>query len=321
MDVARQVLEADGRIRPQVRETPVDFSPCLSQAGQCRVHLKLENLQSTGSFKLRGALNKLLSLSEAERRRGIVTASSGNHGAAVAYLLQEFNCPGRIYLLENAAPAKVEALRSYGAELTFVGTDCLQAELRAKKEAGERSQVYVSPYNDPAVVGGQGTVGLELARQVAGLEAVLVPVGGGGLIAGLAGYLKSVRDSIEIIGCQPENSAVMVESLRAGRILNLDSKPTLSDGTAGGIEPGAITFELCRRWVDDFVLVTEDEIKAALRLILEKHHMLIEGAAALSVAAFLKAGTRFKGRSVALVLSGARLGLPDLQEVLRTAAG
>jgi threonine dehydratase len=144
-----------------------------------------------------------------------------------------------------------------------------------------------------------------------------VPLGGGGLLAGIAGYLKSFDKRIEMIGCQPVNSCVMYESLKAGKILALPSKPTLSDGTAGGIETNAITFELCRRFVDDYVLVTEEEIKAALRLILAKHHMLIEGSAALSVAAFLKTKERFRKKIVVLVLSGAKLGLDDLKEVLR----
>jgi threonine dehydratase len=143
-------------------------------------------------------------------------------------------------------------------------------------------------------------------------------VGGGGLLSGIAGYLKSIDKKFEIVGCQPENSAVMYESIKAGRIVEVPSRPTISDGTAGGIESGAVTFDICRRCVDDFVLVTEDEIKAAIKLILEKHHMLIEGAAALSVACFLKAKKRFEKRSVVLVLSGAKLSLSTLREVLST---
>lgn len=317
MDVSQEVAEAEARIRPHIRTTPVEFSPRLSQAGDGRVYLKLENLQLTGSFKVRGALNKFLWLGENERRRGVVTASSGNHGAAVAYVLQKFHCPGTIYLPESAAPAKVEALRRYGTEVEFRGTDCVEAEAFAREQAERTGQIYISPYNDVQVVGGQGTVGLELAQQVEALDAVLVPVGGGGLIAGIAGILKSHSPAIEIIGCQPINSCVLYESVKADRILPLPSKPTLSDGTAGGIEAGAITFDLCRQLVDDYVLVSEEEIKAALRLVLREHHMLIEGSAALAVAAFLKSKERFRNKAVALVLSGAKLGLDDLRQVLR----
>ena len=311
------MAEAEARIRPHIRTTPVEFSPHLSQVGDSRVYLKLENIQLTGSFKVRGALNKFLWLGKEERRRGVVTASSGNHGAAVAYVLQKFQCPGKIYLPEGAVPAKVDALRGYGAQVEVQGTDCVEAEALAREEAGRTGRVYVSPYNDAQVVGGQGTVGLELAQQVEGLDAVLVPVGGGGLIAGIAGYLKSLNPAIGITGCQPINSCVMHESVKAGKILPLPSEPTLSDGTAGGVEAGAITFDLCRQLVDDYVLVSEEEIKAALRLVLARHHMLIEGSAALSVAAFLKTKERFRNKTVVLVLSGARLGLDDLREVLR----
>jgi threonine dehydratase len=317
MDVRKEVADAEARIRTHIRTTPVEFSPRLSQAGDSRVYLKLENVQLTGSFKVRGALNKFLWLGEEERRRGVVTASSGNHGAAVAYVLQKFQCPGKIYLPESAAPAKVDALRRYGAEVEFQGTDCVDAEALAREEAGRTGRVYVSPYNDAQVVGGQGTVGLELAQQVEGLDAVLVPVGGGGLIAGIAGYLKSSSPAVEIIGCQPVNSCVLYESVKAGKILPLPSEPTLSDGTAGGIEPGAVTLDLCRQFVDDYVLVSEEEIKSAIRLVLTEHHMLIEGSAALAVAAFLKSKERFRNKTVALVLSGSKLGLDDLREVLR----
>lgn len=316
MDVKREVLEAEKRIRQHLRETPVEFSPYLSQAGSCQVYLKLENLQLTGSFKLRGALSKFLSLSEAEKRRGIVTASSGNHGIAVGYVLKQFNCKGTIYLPKTATQAKIEALRLYGADLRFIGTDCVMAEARARQTAENRQQVFVSPYNDPQVIGGQGTIGIELERQLGSLDTVLVPVGGGGLIAGVAGYMKSIDNKIEILGCQPENSAVMYESVKAGRIVEIESQSTWSDGTAGGIEPGAVTLGLCQNLVDDYVLVTEDEIKMAIRLCVEKHHILVEGAAALPVASYLKVRQRFRNKTVVLVISGARIGVNALKEVL-----
>jgi len=317
MDVKQAVLEAEERIRPHIRTTPAEYSPVLSRSARSRVYLKLENYQLTGSFKIRGALSKFLWLSEEERRRGVVTASSGNHGAAVACLLQRFGCPGKVFLPTGTTRAKLDALQGYGAEIIVGGEDCVEAEQLAREEAKRTGRVYISPYNDPQVVGGQGTVGLELAQQIEGLDVVLAPAGGGGLLAGIAGYLKSVSPAVEIVGCQPANSCVLSESVKAGKILALPSQPTLSDGTAGGIEAGAITFDLCRQFVDDFVLVSEGEIKAAIRLILAEHTMLVEGSAALAVAAFLKTKERFAGKRVALVLSGAKLGADDLQEVLR----
>lgn len=316
MDVKKEVLEAEKRIRNHIRETPLEFSPYLSRLGNCRVYLKLENIQYSGSFKLRGAMNKFLSLSPEVRQKGVVTASSGNHGTACSYVLQKFGGRGMIYLPDYTSQAKIEAMRLLGANLEFFGDDCVKAEIEAKRIGEENGLVFISPYNDSKIIGGQGTVAVELMRQVKKIDAVLVPVGGGGLIAGIAGYLKSMDNTIKIIGCQPENSRVMYESIKAGKILDMASKPTISDGTAGGIEQGSITFDLCRRFVNDFVLVTEDEIKEAIRLILEKHCLLIEGGAALAVASFIKGKGRFIDKDVVLIITGSKISLDQLKEIL-----
>ncbi len=315
IDVHREVLRAEERIRPHVRETPVDPSPVLGRDSGAEVWLKLENVQLTGSFKLRGAMNKLLSLASDERQRGVVAASSGNHGAAVAYALTTLGCPGLIFVPEDASPAKLAAIRAYGAEVRQGGDDCVVAEARAQAWAEEHRQVYISPYNDPRVMGGQGTVGVELARQLGGVDAVFVSLGGGGLTSGVAGYLKALGE-VEIVACSAENSRVMHESVAAGRILDLPSSPTLSDGTAGGVEAGSITFELCRRLVDRYVLVSEAEIADAMRLVVEHHHQLVEGAAGVAVAGFLKERQRYAGRRVAIVLCGANVSRQTLCEVL-----
>ncbi len=315
-EVKNEVLDAEKRIRKHIRETPLEPAPYLSQSGNARVYLKLESNQVTGSFKIRGALNKFLLLSAAQKKKEVITASTGNHAAALAYVLYEFGGKGVIYLPENASLAKVEALRPYGVELKFYGNDCIKSETLAKETAAKTGQTFISPYNDPKIIGGQGTIGIELLRQIDKLDAVLVPVGGGGLISGIAGYLKAVNKHIEIIGCQPENSPVMYASIQAGKILELESKPTLADGTAGGIEPDAVTFDICRKYVDDFILVNESEIKAAIILIIEKHQILIEGAAALVVAAFIKEKERFANRTVALIISGKKISLKQLKEIL-----
>ncbi|MFC1857587.1 threonine/serine dehydratase [Thermodesulfobacteriota bacterium] len=316
MDIQKEILNAQEKIRNFIRETPAEFSLYLSEMGDCRVYLKLECLQFTGSFKFRGALNKLLSLSDGQREKGIVTASTGNHGAAVAHILKKFGWKGVIYLPEDASPAKIEPLRMYGADLEFYGHDCVESEVTAKKFAEKHEQVFISPYNDIKIIAGQGTIGIELAKQVPDMDAVLVPVGGGGLISGIAGYLKSIKPDIEIIGCQPENSPVMHASIRAGEIIEMESRPTLADGTAGGIEPDAITFDLCRKYVDQFIMVSEDDIKEAIKLCLEKHYMLIEGAAALSIAAFMQERKRFENKNVVLIISGKKISLSKLKEVL-----
>ncbi len=316
IDIRQEALEAEERIRSYIRETPVEYSSHLSTQGKCRVYLKLEPFQVTGSFKYRGAANLLLSLGKESRDRGVVTSSTGNHGAAFACLLNLVGVKGMIYAPETVPTAKIETLRSYGADLEFYGNDCLQTELYARQQAEKTGRVYIPPYNHPKIIGGQATVAIELERQMAEMDAVLVPVGGGGLMSGIAAYLKSVNRPVEIVGCQPENSAVMAASVRAGRILDMASEATLADGTAGGIEPGSVTFEICRDCVDDFILVSEAEIENAIRFILEKHHLLIEGAAALPVAAFMKDTKRFEGKEVVLVLTGKRLGLGTLKMIL-----
>ena len=316
MDVASAAALAEPRIRPYVRETPLDHSLHFSQSTGAEVFLKLENLQYTGSFKVRGAMNKLLSLAPAQRRRGVVAASSGNHGAAVAYGLHALGLAGIVFVPETASVTKLAAMRRYGVEVRQHGDDSLVSELAARAYAEEHGLAYISPYNDPDVVAGQGTIGVELMRQLPHVDAVFVSVGGGGLIGGIAGYLKAQLPNVMVIGCLPMNSPVMAESIKVGQIVDMVSLPTLSDGTAGGIEPGAMTFELCRRWVDEYVLVTEEEIAAAMRLVMESHHQLIEGAAGVAVAGFLKRQTEFRGKNVAIVLCGANISLASLKSIL-----
>jgi len=314
LDILKETQIAEDNIRSHIRETPLEYSKSLSLHSQ--VYLKMENLQITGSFKLRGALNKVLSLTSEEINRGIITASSGNHGMAFAYITQKFDLKGTIYLPETASPAKLEALRSYGLDLILTGNDCIKAERAARKAAQDQGKTFISPYNDPQVIGGQGTIGIELERQLERIDAVLIPVGGGGLIAGIAGYLKARHPEIQIFGCQPQNSCIMYESLQAGHIIDKESLPTISDGTAGGIELDTLTFAPCQEFVDDFILLSEEEIKSALRLILEKQYVLIEGAAALPVAAFLKRQEEFKDKNIVLVFSGAKISLNTLKSIL-----
>jgi threonine dehydratase len=320
MSLVDEVLEAEPRIRSYVRETPLETTPFLADSARAPVHLKLECLQVSGSFKYRGAVNKLLSLTDEERQRGIVTASSGNHANAIAHALNLLGGRGTIFLPETVSKAKVDGLAPYDVELRFVGADSVAGEREASRLAEQEGRVYVSPYNDPKIVGGQGTIAIELERQLdlSGLSAVFVPVGGGGLIGGIASYLKSRRPEIRIIGCQPERSCVMYESVRKGKVLDLPSEPTLADGTAGGVDPETITFAVCRDLVDEFVLATEDEIMEAMRWMIDKHSMLIEGAAALSIAAFRKREKDYQDGDVVLVLSGRRVSRETLERVIHS---
>ena len=315
-DVAKEVLLAESRIRPHIRQTILEHSSYFSQLGGAAVYCKLENLQYTGSFKVRGAMNKLLSLTGEELARGVVTASTGNHGAAVAFSLNKLSASGIIFVPNNASPNKLKAIERLGAEVRYIGDDNADTEIFARQFATQNRMTYVSPYNDPQVVGGQGTIGIELMRQLDQIDAVFVSLGGGGLISGIAGYLKFVHPQVQIIGCSPENSQVMIQSVRAGKILDLPSLPTLSDGTAGGLEPGAITFELCQTFVDEYMTVTEDEIKESLRQFMQTHHMLIEGSAAVAIASYLKMREHFAGKNVVIMICGANISLETLKDII-----
>jgi len=309
------IAAAERRIRPLVREAPLEVSDALSERVGGEVFLKLENLQQTGSFKVRGASNKILSVGN-DLNTTVDAASSGNHGAAVAYVLREVGGKGLIFVPTSASPAKVENIRHFGAEVAFSGDDSVATETHARGWATRHGWAFVSPYNDSAVVAGQGTLGIEIARQAAQIDSVFIAVGGGGLIGGIALYLKSVNPGIRIIGCSPSASNVMAQSVRAGRIVELPSELTLSDGTAGGIEENSMTFALCRDLVDHWIDVSEAEIATAMRLFIDAHHMLLEGAAGVAIAGALKAEkTWTAGRSV-IVICGANISRDTLKSVL-----
>ena len=301
MNVETEVREAEARIRMHIRATPLEPSPALGERSGLDFFLKLENVQRTGSFKVRGVMNRLLTLSPEERARGVITASTGNHGLAVAHGSNLLGIASTVCLPEGVPPHRIDALERLGPEIVVHGSECAETEAFAREEAARRGAVYVPPYNDTKIVGGHGTLAPEIVRELGRVDHVFVAVGGGGLIAGIGGYLKETGAEARVIGCLPANSPVMYDSVRAGRIVESRVLPTLSDATAGGIEPGAITFDLCRKYVDDWVLVEEDEIRAAMKLVFEEHRLVIEGAAGVAVAAFLKtAGSRAAGSPVAL---------------------
>jgi len=306
------VEEAWARIGPYVRETPVEWSADLG------AWLKLEHLQHTGSFKFRGASNRIALLTPAEAAAGVVAASNGNHGLGVAAAARARGIAAEVYVSEQVAPAKARRIEALGARIRIGGPDPLSAELAARRAAERSGRVFLSPYNDLDVVAGQGTIGLELHRQVAPLDAVFVAVGGGGLIAGIGGYLKQVSPATEIVGCWAANSPVLFQCLEAGSVIDVAEQPTLSESTAGGLEPGTVTLDLCRGVIDRCVLVSEAEILEAMRRALASEHWLIEGAAAVALAAFLKEAGRYQGRNAAVILCGRNLS-PAVLRVLMSA--
>jgi len=310
------VLDARRRITPHIRLTECRRSPALSRAADAEVFLKLENRQISGSFKLRGVMNRLLMLAPEEKGRRLIAASTGNHGAAFAHGVTQLGLEGLLFLPTTVTAKKLEAIEASGIAYELVGDDCVETENHAHAFAVANGDVWVSPYNDPAVVAGQGTIGPELREQVEGIDAVLIPVGGGGLAAGIAGFLKETDPEIATVGCEPTASAVMSESVKAGRIVEVPNLPTLSDATAGGIEAGAITFDLCRRYVDRYERVDEDEIAAAIRFLHDHEDMVVEGGAALPVAVMLRRPADLAGKKVVLVITGSKIDEAVLERVL-----
>ena len=313
-DLKELCQTAYNNIKKHIVKTPLIHSKNLSSISDSNVFLKLENFQYTGSFKLRGAINKILNLSD--KSIAVVAASSGNHGAAIAYSLRKLNMKGLVYVPENAVPSKVKLIKKYGIKIRYSGNDSLIAELSAISYAKENNLSFVSPYNDIDVISGQGTIGVEMINQMKDLDVVFITVGGGGLISGVGGYLKSINSNIKIIGCSPENSPVMKISLNKGKIIEYDSLPTLSEGSAGGIERDSITYNFCEEFIDDFYLVSEEEIIENIKFFIANEKLLIEGAAAVSVAAFLKNKKLFNGMNVGIIICGGNIGNDTLKSIL-----
>lgn len=317
MNIVEEVISANRRIRSQTLHTPLIRSPYLSDLAEGDVYLKLENEQYTGSFKARGSLNKLKWLQETQQEFYPITASTGNHGLGFARALDLLDIQGRIYLPETAVESKVNRIKSYDAEIEFYSDDPYETEMHAKQLAEKNEDwIYISPYNDPQVIGGQGTIAVEILEKLEAPDNIFATVGGGGLISGIASYVKEHSATTNIIGCQPENSPEMSASVRAGSYQQVESKPTLSDGSAGGFERDSITFDLCKKLVDRFILVSEEEIKESIRLMIDRHSKLVEGAAAVAVASFIKELERFKGKTTVILICGANISRKQLARIL-----
>ncbi len=310
-----RILDAELRIRPHLPETPLARARSLGGSVPVDVHLKLENRQETGSFKLRGAANKLLSLTPEQAGRGVVTASNGNHALAVAAMGRRLRIPTEVFVSRAVDASRRRRIEDAGATVRQVPGGCLDAEQTARAEGKRSGRVYVSPYNDAAVMAGQGTIAAELLRQMPRLDAVFVAVGGGGLIGGIGALLKAVSPSTEVVGGWPVHSPVLYECLRAGRIIDVPERPTLSVSTAGGLEPDSITFDVVRDVIDRRVRVSEEEILEALRRLYREENLLVEGAAGVAAAAFLQVAPAYAGKSVAVILCGGNAG-PELTEMI-----
>ena len=309
------VRAAQARLKGLVAVTPCPYSETLSQLTGSRVFVKLENLQMTGSFKERGAANVLLMLDDAERRRGVVTASAGNHGLAVAFHAARLGIGAVIVMPEWAPLTKVVAARRHGAEVLLHGDNYDAAYARARDIEAERGLVFIHPFDDPRVIAGQGTVGLELCDQVPELEAVVVPVGGGGLAGGTGVALKSLRPEARLIGVQTEEVPGMRAALDAGERVTVPSAPTIADGIAVR-RVGEHTLALARRYLDGVVTVSEEEIANAILLLLEIEKTVVEGAGAVALAALVNKRVSLEGRSVVLLLGGGNIDVNVIARII-----
>jgi len=304
VDIAlADVVVAYDRLRPHVRPTPMIRSAWLSARTGADVHLKCENLQETGSFKIRGALSKLLTLTDAERRAGVITASAGNHAQGVAWASRLLGVSALVVVPAGTPAVKQAGIRRYGAELTVAGDTYDAAADAARALQAATGRTYVHAYLDPAVTAGQGTVALEALRRGDAWDLALVPAGGGGLIAGVGTVLKAVRPHVRIYGIQSEASPPWVESFRVGRVVEVTYAPTLAEGLAGRIDPE--NFDLVRRVTDEMLTVPEAAIGEAMAGLFREHRLVVEGSGAVGVAALLTGRVRPPaGSRVLVVLSG-----------------
>ena len=309
MELYKNILDAHRAIRPQVAVTPLQHSVSLSAALGCKVLLKHESMQPTGSFKIRGATNKIRCLIQRGGVKQVLAASTGNHGLAVARAGALAGIGVTVYVSNTAVPSKISGIRALGAELVVVDGPPLDAELAARRRAEAEGLTYISPYNDLDVVAGQGTLGVELLEQEPGLDAVFIAVGAGGLIGGAGTAIKAANARVKVVGVWPEASPCMLRALEAGKIIDVEEYDTLSDGTAGAIEPGSVTLPICQSVIDETVAVSEVEIAAAMRQLAEKEHLMVEGAAGVALAGLTRSAKAYEGKTVAVVLCGRNIGL------------
>ncbi|MCH8100875.1 MAG: pyridoxal-phosphate dependent enzyme [Proteobacteria bacterium] len=316
LDLAQLVREAYERSKDYLTPTPLEFSRYLSDQIDGEVWLKLDLVQRTASFKFRGAINKILSLTEAELDGGVVSASTGNYALAVAEAMRLRNRRATIYVGNDMDESRLEILRAHGLDLVVFDGDAWGAEKEARRVGDEEGKTYVSPYNDPIVVGGQGTCGYEIAQQLPDLDAAFFACGAGGLLTGSSAWLKSHNPDIQTYGVSPANSPVMYESVRNKKMISMDTEPTLADTCAGGVDLDSVTLDLCLRYVDEMMLLTEDEIAASIRLLFEQHRLVSEGSGALGIGGILKTKERFKGKKVVAVVCGRNIDLEVFKKII-----
>lgn len=310
------VLQARRRLLGLTYVTPCVRSTWLSRKIGRDVYLKLENVQITGSFKVRGALNKLQLLTHLPKGSQVLAVSAGNHGLAVAYGANLFGLSATVIAPRSAPQSKIKAIMAMGAKLRLVGGSYDEAEREALRVAAKTRVPFISPYNDVDVIAGQGTIALELFEQVPDVDAIVLPVGGGGLLAGVAVMAKAFNASIKVIGVQPENSPAMHDSLRTGHVVTVKEKPTLADGLAGNLQQPSLTFPLIRQYVDEIRLVSEKHLRQAIVELVASERLIVEAAGAAPIAMLIANRSELRSHKIVVVLTGRNIDFPVLRELL-----
>jgi threonine dehydratase len=314
----RDVWDARKRINSIVNRTPVLYSSILSEKLGRNVYLKLENIHEIGAFKVRGAANKILSLSDEEKRLGVATFSTGNHGMAVAYVAQKLGIEAVVCISNRVPKAKVDSLKRLGAKIEIVGESQDEAGIRCYELEKERGLTVIQPFDDPYVIAGQGTIGLELLEDLPQLTDVIVPLSGGGLLSGIGLALKSNDQAIRVTGVSMENSAVMYESLKAGKPVEMEESETLADSLLGGIGlDNQYTFQMVQKYMDECLLIPEEEIGYSMAFMMDKHRIIMEGAAATGIAAVLGKKIPHQDGDVAVIISGQNVDLSVLSNLIQ----
>lgn len=309
------ILKAKNTIAPYLSKTPLLEYPLLSEALGFQAYVKHENYQPTGAFKIRGGINLISQLSPDERKQGVITASTGNHGQSIALASKIFGVKAVVCVQEGANPVKVGGIRSYGAEIVEEGKDFDEARENAERIAAEKGYRYIHSANEPLLIAGVGTIGLEILEDLPELDAVIAPVGAGSQVSGMCTCFKAAAPDVEIIAVQSAHAPSVYNSWKSGKLESTESAKTMADGLAT-----RVAFELpvsiMRDLLDDFILVTDEEIEAAIKLYVEKAHTIAEGAGAASLAAGIKIRDRLQGKKVALILSGGNLPADVLKKIL-----
>lgn len=309
------IIEAREIIKDEIFRTPLLPSKCLRNMHNNEIFIKPENLQKTGSFKIRGAFNKLANLTEEEKSKGVIAASAGNHAQGVALAATSYGVKSTIIMPVDAPTSKIVATEGYGANVVLYGDTFDEAGKKARELQKETGATFLHAFNDHEVVSGQGTVGLEIIEELEDVDVIVVPVGGGGLIAGIAIAAKSLKPAVKIIGVECENAASMKQSLISGRISTSEPRGTIADGIAVN-EPGQLTYDIIKEYVDEIITVTEDEIKKALFTLVEKEKLIVEGAGSVAVAAIMSGKLTVKNSKIVAVVSGGNIDMNLVKNVI-----